>query len=90
MNVCERLVLSAVAFVQAVGQEDDRKFSFVSGYPLATSTYASMGVKPSFPLRFLLASHPITMSKVLDQLAVQMNRCPRKCLGYKTPQELFF
>ena len=26
----------------------------------------------------------------LDQLAAQMNRCPRKCLGYKTPQELFF
>ena len=26
----------------------------------------------------------------LDQLAAKMNRCPRKCLGYKTPQELFF
>lgn len=26
----------------------------------------------------------------LDQLAEKMNRCPRKCLGYKTPQELFF
>lgn len=25
-----------------------------------------------------------------DQLAAKMNRCPRKCLGYKTPQELFF
>ena len=25
----------------------------------------------------------------LDQLAAKMNRCPRKCLGYKTPQELF-
>jgi len=25
----------------------------------------------------------------LDQLAGKMNRCPRKCLGYKTPQELF-
>lgn len=25
----------------------------------------------------------------LDQLALKMNRCPRKCLGYKTPQELF-
>lgn len=27
--------------------------------------------------------------KELDQLALKMNRCPRKCLGYKTPQELF-
>ena len=27
--------------------------------------------------------------EVLDQLAAQMNRCPRKCLGYKTPQEVF-
>lgn len=26
----------------------------------------------------------------LDQLAAKMNRCPRKCLGYKMPQELFF
>ncbi len=26
----------------------------------------------------------------LDQLAAKMNRCPRKCLGYKTPQEVFF
>lgn len=25
----------------------------------------------------------------LDQLAARMNRCPRKCLGYKTPQEMF-
>lgn len=25
----------------------------------------------------------------LDQLALKMNRCPRKCLGFKTPQELF-
>jgi IS30 family transposase len=25
----------------------------------------------------------------LDQLASKMNRCPRKCLGYKTPQEVF-
>src|SRR3990167_1568060 len=25
----------------------------------------------------------------LDQLAAKMNRCPRKCLGYKTHQELF-
>ena len=25
----------------------------------------------------------------LDELAVKMNRCPRKCLGYKTPQEVF-
>lgn len=25
----------------------------------------------------------------LDQLAAKMNHCPRKCLGYKTPQELF-
>lgn len=25
----------------------------------------------------------------LDQLAVKMNRRPRKCLGYKTPQEVF-
>lgn len=25
----------------------------------------------------------------LDLLAEKMNRCPRKCLGYKTPQELF-
>lgn len=25
----------------------------------------------------------------LDQLALKMNRCPRKCLGYKTPLELF-
>ncbi len=25
----------------------------------------------------------------LDQLAAQMNRCPRKCLGYKTPNEVF-
>lgn len=26
----------------------------------------------------------------LDQLAAKMNRCPRKCLGFKTPQEVFF
>lgn len=25
----------------------------------------------------------------LDQLAVKMNHCPRKCLGFKTPNELF-
>jgi IS30 family transposase len=25
----------------------------------------------------------------LDELATKMNRCPRKCLGYKTPNELF-
>ena len=25
----------------------------------------------------------------LDQLAIKMNRCPRKCLGYKTPNEVF-
>lgn len=25
----------------------------------------------------------------LDQLAEKMNRCPRKCLGFKTPNELF-
>lgn len=25
----------------------------------------------------------------LDKLAAKMNRCPRKCLGYKTPQEMF-
>lgn len=25
----------------------------------------------------------------LDQLAVKMNHCPRKCLGFKTPHELF-
>lgn len=25
----------------------------------------------------------------LDELAAKMNRCPRKCLGYKTPNELF-
>jgi len=25
----------------------------------------------------------------LDQLAAKMNRGPRKCLGYKTPQEVF-
>ncbi|MEM9103596.1 MAG: IS30 family transposase, partial [Pseudomonadota bacterium] len=25
----------------------------------------------------------------LDRLAKQLNLCPRKCLGYKTPQELF-
>lgn len=25
----------------------------------------------------------------LDRLAAKMNRCPRRCLGYKTPQELF-
>lgn len=25
----------------------------------------------------------------LDNLAAKMNRCPRKCLGYKTPQEVF-
>jgi len=25
----------------------------------------------------------------LDQLAAKMNRCPRKCLGFKTPNELF-
>lgn len=25
----------------------------------------------------------------LDELAAKMNRCPRKCLGYKTPQEMF-
>ena len=25
----------------------------------------------------------------LDQLAAKMNRCPRKCLGYKTPHEMF-
>jgi IS30 family transposase len=24
----------------------------------------------------------------LDQLAIKMNRCPQKCLNYKTPQEL--
>ncbi|MFK3616163.1 hypothetical protein [Coxiella burnetii] len=27
--------------------------------------------------------------EVHGQLAAKMNRCPRKCLGYKTPQELF-
>lgn len=27
--------------------------------------------------------------EALDQLAAKMNRCPRKCLGYKTPNELF-
>jgi len=26
----------------------------------------------------------------LDELAHKMNLCPRKCLGFKTPQELFF
>lgn len=25
----------------------------------------------------------------LDELAAKMNRCPRKCLGYKTPNEVF-
>ena len=25
----------------------------------------------------------------LDHLALKMNQCPRKCLGFKTPQELF-
>lgn len=30
----------------------------------------------------------ITQSE-LDQLAAKMNRCPRKCLGFKTPNELF-
>lgn len=25
----------------------------------------------------------------LNELAAKMNRCPRKCLGFKTPQELF-
>ena len=30
-----------------------------------------------------------TTQEELDQLAVKMNRCPRKCLGYKTPQEMF-
>lgn len=25
----------------------------------------------------------------LDELATKMNRCPRKCLGFKTPNELF-
>lgn len=25
----------------------------------------------------------------LDELAAKMNHCPRKCLGYKTPQKLF-
>lgn len=25
----------------------------------------------------------------LDKLAAKMNQCPRKCLGYKTPQEVF-
>lgn len=25
----------------------------------------------------------------LDELATKMNRCPRKCLGFKTPKELF-
>jgi len=25
----------------------------------------------------------------LDQLALRMNKCPRKCLGFKTPKELF-
>lgn len=25
----------------------------------------------------------------LDELAAKMNRCPRKCLGYKTPQEMY-
>lgn len=27
--------------------------------------------------------------ETLDELAAKMNRCPRKCLGFKTPQELF-
>lgn len=26
----------------------------------------------------------------IDRLAAKMNRCPSKCLGYKTPQEVFF
>ncbi len=25
----------------------------------------------------------------LDQLAAKMNRCPRKCLGFKTPNEVY-
>jgi len=27
--------------------------------------------------------------KDLDLIAEKMNRCPRKCIGYKTPKELF-
>lgn len=27
--------------------------------------------------------------KELDVIADKMNRCPRKCIGYKTPKELF-
>lgn len=27
--------------------------------------------------------------KELDLIADKMNRCPRKCIGYKTPKELF-
>ncbi|HHX4823310.1 TPA: IS30 family transposase, partial [Legionella pneumophila] len=25
----------------------------------------------------------------LDLIAAKLNRCPRKCIGYKTPNELF-
>ena len=27
---------------------------------------------------------------LVDELAAKMNRCPRKCIGFKTPQEIFF
>jgi len=27
--------------------------------------------------------------EALDQLAIKMNHCPRKCLGFKTPNEVF-
>lgn len=27
--------------------------------------------------------------KELDSIAEKMNRCPRKCIGYKTPNEMF-
>ena len=30
----------------------------------------------------------ITQQK-LDQLSAKMNQCPRRCLGYKTPLEMF-
>jgi transposase, IS30 family len=41
--------------------------------------------------RYLPRSTPIATitQQNLDTLAAKMNRCPRKCLGFKTPNELF-
>ncbi|HET9843161.1 MAG TPA: IS30 family transposase [Gammaproteobacteria bacterium] len=40
-------------------------------------------------LRWHLPRETNISQKELEELALKMNRCPRKCLGYKTPQELF-